>query len=158
MSWGEAQTAVIGSGLIDAGCVPLILAEMRPEDFNGACLRFFEAFRALTAEQTPIDPVVVLARIGPEYRDTAKQLMDATPTAANVRAYIKACKEQSRLRLLRDVGMELSGAVTLDDARDLMQNPIAIACSSSRLIFSMFRNSPSSRWRSPACRPVARYT
>ena len=57
VSWGEAQAAVIGAGLIDAGCVPLILAEMRPSDFNGACLSFFEAFRALTAEHTHIDPV-----------------------------------------------------------------------------------------------------
>ena len=121
VEWGQAQAAVIGSGLIDAGCVPLILAELRPEDFTGAYLRFYEAFRDLTAEQAPIDPVIVLSRIGQEYRDTAKGIMDATPTSANVQAYIKACKEQSRLRLLRDLGEELAAAQTLDDARPLMQ-------------------------------------
>ena len=132
VSWGEAQAAVIGSGLIDAGCVPLILAEMRPEDFNGACLRFFEAFRDLTAEQTPIDPVVVLARIGPDYRDIAKQIMDATPTAANVQAYIKACKEQSRLRLLREAGGALSAAVTLEERPSkTRRKPPPRRCSSS---------------------------
>ena len=127
VEWGQAQAAVIGSGLIDAGCVPLILAEMRPEDFNGACLRFFEAFRDLTAEQTPIDPVVVLARIGPDYRETAKALMDATPTSANVQAYIKACKEQSRLRLLREAGGALAASVTLAEAREQLQKAAAVS-------------------------------
>jgi len=127
VSWGEAQAAVIGAGLIDAGCVPLILAEMRPSDFNGACLSFFEAFRALTAEHTPIDPVVVTGRLGPEYRAAAKELMDATPTSANVAAYIKICKEQSRLRLLRDIGADLAQALTLADAKDLMQKAAAVS-------------------------------
>ena len=127
VEWGQAQAAVIGSGLIDAGCVPLILAELRPEDFTGAYLRFYEAFRDLTAEQAPIDPVIVLSRIGQEYRDTAKGIMDATPTSANVQAYIKACKEQSRLRLLRDLGEELAAAQTLDDARPLMQKAAELA-------------------------------
>lgn len=125
VSWGEAQAAVIGSGLIDAACVPQILAEMRPEDFNGAYLRFFEAFRALTAEQKPIDPVIVVSRLGAEYRDTAKELMDATPTSANVAAYIRICKEQSRLRLLRDIGADLAQALTLDEARELIQKAAA---------------------------------
>lgn len=127
VSWGEAQAAVIGSGLIDAACVPQILAEMRPEDFNGAFLRFFEAFRALTAEQKPIDPVIVLSRLGAEYRDAAKELMDATPTSANVAEYIKICKEQSRLRLLRDVGEDLAQALTLADAKELMQKAAAVS-------------------------------
>lgn len=132
VEWGQSQAAVIGSGLIDAGCVPQILAEMRPEDFTGAYLRFFEAFRDLTAEQTPIDPVVVLSRIGPDYRNMAKELMDATPTSANVTAYIRACKEQSRLRLLRDAGEAMAAATTLEEARELMQKAAGISMDTGR--------------------------
>ena len=132
VEWGQAQAAVIGSGLIDAGCVPMILAEMRPDDFSGAFLRFFEAFRDLTAEKKPIDPVVVLARIGPDYRTMAKELMETTPTSANVGAYIQACKDQSRLRLLRDAGGALAAASTLEEARELMQKAAAISLSTGR--------------------------
>ena len=132
VDWSQAQAAVIGAGLIDARCVPEILAEMRPDDFSGAFLRFFEAFRALSAEQTPIDPVVVLSRIGPEYSDMARDLIDATPTAANLSIYIRICKEQSRLRLLRDAGAALAEATTLADARELLQKAAAVSLETGR--------------------------
>ncbi|MBR2583556.1 MAG: AAA family ATPase [Oscillospiraceae bacterium] len=127
VEWGQAQAAVIGSALIDAGCVPEILAEMRPEDFNGVFLTFFRAIQELTAEQTPVDPVTVLAKLGPAHRDTARALMEQTPTSANVRAYIQACKEQSRLRLLRDVGEQLAASATLDEAREQLQKAATVS-------------------------------
>ena len=121
VEWGQAQAAVIGSALIDPECVPLILAEMRADDFVGEYRTFFDAIRALTLEQTPVDPVTVLAKTGQEHRETAKALMELTPTSANVTAYIRACKEQSRLRLLRDLGEDLAAATSLEDARAVMQ-------------------------------------
>lgn len=132
VDWSEAQAAVIGAGLIDDRCVPEILAEMRPEDFSGAFLRFFEVFRALTAEQAPIDPVVVAARLGQDYKAMTKELMDATPTAANLSAYIKLCKEQSRLRLLRDAGARMAEAMTLDDARAAFSKAAEISMNTGR--------------------------
>ena len=93
IDWSEAQTAVIGSALIDAACVPLILAEMRPEDFNGPFLTVFRVISELAAEQTPVDPVVILARVGKDYESFLRDLLDLTPTAANVKAYIRICKE-----------------------------------------------------------------
>lgn len=127
IDWSQAQAAVIGSALIDARCVPEILAEMRPEDFTGAFLRFYEAFRDLTAEQIPIDPVVVLSRIGKDYREMATELMEITPTAANVGAYIRICKEQARLRLLKDAGTALTESGTLEEARAVLQKAEGIA-------------------------------
>lgn len=120
MNWADAQAAVIGAALIEPRCVPEILAEMRPEDFQGACLRFFEAFRDLSATQTPVDVVTAVDRIGPQYAETARNLMEITPTAANLQAYIRICKEQARLRTLQSLGAELAGAVTLEDAREIM--------------------------------------
>lgn len=127
VDWSQAQAAVIGSALIDARCVPEILAEMRPEDFSGPCLTLFEAIRALSAERTPIDAVVVLAKVGPAYKETVRDLIEQTPTTANLRAYIRLCREQSRLQLLRRAGAELAGAVTLEEARDCLARAAGVS-------------------------------
>lgn len=132
VSWAQAQAAVIGSALIDARCVPEILADMRPEDFSGEYRSFFDAIAALTAEQTPVDPVTVLSKIGPAYEETARTLIDLTPTAANVRAYIAACREQARLRLLQGLGTELTGAQTLEQAREIAARVMETSMDSAR--------------------------
>lgn len=132
VSWAQAQAAVIGSALIDARCVPEILADMRPEDFSGEYRSFFDAIAALTAEQTTVDPVTVLSKIGPAYEETARALIDLTPTAANVRAYIAVCREQARLRLLQGLGAELTGAQTLEQAREIAARVMETSMDSAR--------------------------
>lgn len=131
-SWTEAQAAVIGAALIDAACVPEILSDMRPEDFSGECRRFYEAFAALSAEGRPIDVVTVVNAIGPAYRDAAMTMMQLTPTSANLSAWIAVCKEQSRLRLLRDCGEQLRGAATLADARESVAAAAEISLETGR--------------------------
>ncbi len=130
VSWTQAQAAVIGSALIDARCVPEILADMRAEDFAGEYRSFFDAIAALTADQTPVDPVTVLAKLGPEYEELARALIETTPTAANVRTYMRICKEQARLRLLQGLGAELTAAQTLEQAREIMGRAAAISIES----------------------------
>ena len=132
VDWADAQAAVIGAALIDPRCVPEILAEMRPEDFQGVFLRFFEAIRALNADQTPVDIVTVLDKTGAAYTDTAKALMECTPTAANVRSYIRICKEQARMRLLQTIGTQLAGAATLEEAREIMGRAAEISMENGR--------------------------
>ena len=132
VDWGQAQAAVIGSALIEPACVPEILAEMRPEDFSGASATIFDAIRTLSADQTPIDPVVILDKVGPAYRDTIRELIEQTPTAANVRAYIKICKDQSRLRLLQQIGMDMTSAVTLDEARESLARAAEISLDTNK--------------------------
>ena len=127
VDWSQAQAAVIGAALIDERCVPEILAEMRAEDFNGAFVRYFEAFRDLTAEKTPVDAVSVLSRIGPDYRELTRELIEGTPTSANFRAYVRICREQARLRLLRDLGGALGSAETLDEAREILTRAAAVS-------------------------------
>ena len=130
--WSQAQHAVIGSALIDTRCIPHILAEMRSEDFSGPCRTAFDAIRQLTAEQTPVDPVTLLSRIGTDYKDWTVELIDRTPTAANVNSYIQICKEQSRLRMLRDLGERLAGAATLEDARETLNKAAAASLEISK--------------------------
>ena len=122
IDWTGAQRGVIGSALRDGDCVPEILAEMRPEDFEGELRRYYEAFSALSAEGTPVDRVTVAAFLGPAYVELTEELDRLTPTAANVSAYIAICKEQSRLALLRRCGWEMQSAPTLELAREALDH------------------------------------
>ena len=125
--WTQAQASLIGSALIDPACVPVILSEVKAEDLEAEYRTLFDAIRALALDGQPVDPVTVLARVGPAYRDTVRRLIDQTPTAANVRVYAQICREQSRLRKLAALGVTLSGAVTLDEARETLQQAQAVA-------------------------------
>ena len=125
--WTDAQAYVIGSALIDPACVPVIMSEATPEDFSGEYRTMLDAIRSLAVSGQPVDPVTVLNAVGPSYRDTVKRLLVETPTAAHVEAYIDVCKEQSRLSRLAALGAELTGAVTLADARETLQKAQAVS-------------------------------
>ena len=119
--WTHAQLSVIGSALIDDRCVGLIMSELRREDLVGEFQTLFDAIVDLKLRGQPVDPVVVLSKVGPAYEELIRNSLDYTPTAANVAAYVQICKEQSRLSRLAALGVELSGALTLDDARRILQ-------------------------------------
>lgn len=119
--WTHAQRSVIGSALIDEGCVGLIMSELRREDLTGEFQTLYDAIVDLKLRGQPVDPVVVLNKVGPAYEQMIRDAMIETPTAANAAAYVKICKEQSRLSRLSALGVELSGALSLDDARRILQ-------------------------------------
>ena len=135
--WTNAQQSVIGSALVDGSCAPLLMSELRPEDLSGDYRTMFEAIVALKLAGQPVDPVTVLSRIGPAYRDEVLRLMRETPTAANVEAYIAICKQQSRLSRLAVLGSELSGAATLDDAREILQRAQTAAVEQNATVTDM---------------------
>ena len=135
--WTRAQQSVIGSALIDGRCAPLLLSELRPEDMSGNFRTMFEAIRALQLAGQPVDPVTVLERIGPAYRDEIVRIVDETPTAANVTAYIRICKEQSRLTRLASLGSELASASSLDEAREILQTAQTAAVEQSVAVTDM---------------------
>lgn len=135
--WTRAQQSVIGSALIDGRCAPLLLSELRPEDLSGNFRTMFEAIRALQLAGQPVDPVTVLERIGPAYRDEIVRIVDETPTAANVTAYIRICKEQSRLTRLASLGSELASASSLDEAREILQTAQTAAVEQSATVTDM---------------------
>ena len=135
--WVGAQKAVIGSALIDPGCVGRIMSELRPEDLSGSCRTMFEAVVKLKISGQPVDAVTVLNKLGPAYREEIVRIIDETPTAANVGAYIAICREQSRLTRLSALGAEIAGAATLDDARALLQEAQATAVQHSAAVTDM---------------------
>ena len=125
--WTRAQASVIGSALIDPTCVPLILSRCAPEDLSGEYRTLLGAIRDLAIRGQPVDPVTVLAAVGPAYRKTVEQLLYVTPTAANVGAYIDVCREQARLSKLSALATELVGVSSLGDARELLQQMQAVS-------------------------------
>ena len=116
-----AQRSVIGSLLLDARHVAgMVMHRTRPEDYTGECRTIFEACRELFQAGKPIDATIVRGRIGAAYTDFLVQLMEETPTAANVSVYIDLMVEQAKLAKLQGMALELAGAVTLEDAQKLV--------------------------------------
>ena len=116
-----AQQAVLGSMLIKPSVVGEILAEVQDKDFVTPTHRMtFQAIRALFVEGKEPDPVAVLHRLGhveqQPWREYIIDLMDRTPTAANVWEYVPILKEQARLYYLRLLGERLAQAGSLEDA------------------------------------------
>lgn len=116
----EAQTAIIGSMLIDDACVGDILMACRPEDFVSNTYRIlFEACRELFINKKPVDPIAVLHLVGIEYQGLLMDLMQATPTAANCMVYAGILKEQATLHRVRELGHALTAAASTEDAMQL---------------------------------------
>jgi len=104
-----AQEAVIGAMLLDDRCVGETLELVREEDFSDPrCRMLFQAAKSLFAEGGRVDPVTVLNRLGAagdsEMRGYLLQLMDVTPTAANVLEYARIVREQARRERRRELG------------------------------------------------------
>lgn len=115
----EAQVAIVGSMLIDDRCIGDVLAQISVDDFPAGVFRtLFDTMRQLFCAGRPVDPVVVLDAIqgGPEMQRCIRECMDLTPTAANVQEYCKILRELSRVARLRQIGMALCSASSLEDA------------------------------------------
>lgn len=102
----QAQISVIGSMLIDARCVPLVLSKLSPEDFiDGTCRATFTAIRKLVREGRPVDPVTVVdaMRGGDRYIAWTREAMAVTPTAANVGEYIPMVRDYAAVYRFREL-------------------------------------------------------
>lgn len=107
-TWIHAQQSVLGACLIDDRCVSKIVFDLNDSDFCEAYRTIFRAMYDLYTTGKAVDPVTIIAVIGPQYESTLRQLMEITPTAANIGAYVEIVREQSRILQLREVGIRLS--------------------------------------------------
>lgn len=118
------QASVLGSMILAPEIIGDVVTTLTPEDFGaGDPADLFRALRALYMEGGKIDVVTALDRMGrtPEHQSYLLSVMDATPTAANWREYVRIVREQARLRALQSAGLELaSTGTTLETARDLV--------------------------------------
>ena len=118
----SAQVAVLGSLLIQPELVGQALEKIRPEDFlTPKCRMVFQAIKSLYTEGRPTDPVTVRGRLGGKDGDSwteyLLELMDLTPTAANVWEYAALMREQARMAKVAELGGLLQAARDLDGAR-----------------------------------------
>ena len=112
----EAEQAVLGSMLIDSRCVPEVIDQLRPDDFYVRQNReIYETIYSMFNYSLTIDPVTVLENMkqnGVYDENTSRgyllQLMDTTPTAANVKEYIGILKDKTLLRRVAETAGELT--------------------------------------------------
>ena len=119
--WLDAQVGVIGSVLISPELAAKVVAETSEDDYSGQCLSIYRVIKALFMQGKPADVVLVREKLGEAYTPVLMQIMEVTPTAANIDHYIRAAKEKGRLLRLRDLGQQLQEAEDLDTAAALME-------------------------------------
>ena len=114
----QAEQAVLGSMLIDSRCIAEVIGILRPGDFFLQQNKdIYETIYTMFNYSETIDPVTVLERLrqrGLGDDRTAgylMQLMDITPTAANVGQYAVIVKDQAQLRELAVAAGEIRETV-----------------------------------------------
>ena len=96
----EAEQAVLGSMLIDAACVKDVMDQLQPDDFYLRQNReIFETIYTMFVYSRPIDGLTVAGELekaglaNDGTRAYLAQLMEVTPTSANVLEYVRLVRE-----------------------------------------------------------------
>ncbi len=115
----EAEQAVLGSMLIDSRCVGDVLGMLKPEDFYLRQNReIYDTIYSMFNYAEPIDAVTVLNKLKElgyyDEQTTQKylmQLMEITPTAANVKKYAGIVRDKALLRGIGTAADEINETV-----------------------------------------------
>jgi len=126
----QAEQSVLGSMLIDSRCVPEVIGVLRPDDFYLQLNKeIYETVYVMFNYSELIDPVTVLEKMkqrGVGDEKTASylmQLMEITPTAANVLQYAEIVKDLAMLRNLATAAGDIRELVFegVGTAADIME-------------------------------------
>ena len=127
----EAEQSVLGSMLIDSRCVNDVIGVLRPADFFIQINRdIYETIYEMFSYSQTIDPVTVLNKMRErgvyDEKTTTKylmELMEITPTAANVVRYAQIVRDQSLLRSLSTAAAEITNIVRegVGTAQDILE-------------------------------------
>ena len=115
----EAEQAVLGSLLIDADCVKDVMDKLQPEDFYIRQNReIFETIYTMFSYSKPVDGVTVAEEMQKNgtydeltTRNYLVQLMEVTPTSANVMEYVAIVRSKALLRSLAKAAGEVLSMV-----------------------------------------------
>ena len=114
----EAEQAVLGSMLIDSRCIADVIGMLRPEDFYLQQNRdIYETIYSMFNFSEVVDPVTVLDKLKTRGAFTEQstsyvmQLMEITPTAANVRQYAQIVRDKALLRAISEAASEINESV-----------------------------------------------
>ena len=111
----EAEQAVLGSLLIDPRRVPEVLEKLKADDFYIKRHRdIYETLFTMFSFGQTVDPVTVLdqMKVRGVYEDSSEsylaELMQVTPTAANVMEYAAIVRDRALLRRLGETADEIN--------------------------------------------------
>ncbi|MBR3561630.1 MAG: replicative DNA helicase [Oscillospiraceae bacterium] len=115
----EAEQAVLGSMLIDASCIKDVMEKLRPDDFYLRQNReIFETIQSMFLYSRPIDALTVVGEMQKNgtYDDAATraylaELMEVTPTSANVLEYVSIVLDKALLRSVAAAASEITALV-----------------------------------------------
>jgi len=115
----EAEQAALGAMLIDADCIKDVMDKLQPEDFYIKQNRdVFETIYTMFSFSKPIDGVTVaeeMQKNGTYDDQTTRsylvQLMEITPTSANVMEYVAIIRDKALLRGLAKAAGEITSMV-----------------------------------------------
>ena len=127
----QAEQAVLGSMLIDPDCIKDVMDKLQPEDFYLRANRdIFETIYHMFIYSRPIDGVTVAGEMerngvyNDNTRDYLVQLMDVTPTSANVMEYVKIVLDKSLMRQVAAAAGSITAMVQAGngDAGDMLES------------------------------------
>ena len=114
----EGEQAVLGSMLIDPDCVKLVMDRLRPGDFYLRQNReIFETIYTMFSYARPIDGITVFGEMEKagltdgNTRSYLAQLMEITPTSANVMEYAAIVQDKALLRSVAQAAGEITALV-----------------------------------------------
>ena len=115
---GEAEQAILGAMLFESACIPDVLNHVRTEEFYIETNRqIFETIYVMFGMGQKIDVVTVPEEMKQRgyWKETTQryliELMEITPTAANVLEYCHIVRENALLRSLGSAATEISELV-----------------------------------------------
>ena len=127
----EAEQSVLGSMLIDSRCVAEVIGILRPDDFFLQQNKdIYETIYTMFNFSETIDPVTVLDKLKQRGLGDEKlasylmQLMEITPTAANVGQYAAIVKDKALMRNLAVAAGDIRETVFegVGTASEIMEN------------------------------------
>ena len=115
----EAEQSVLGSMFMDQRCISEVMEHLTPDDFyNRQNREIFEAIYSMFTLSQSIDAVTVLEHMRQHgtydesiTRNYVLQLVEVTPTSANVMEYVEIVKDKTLLRNISQTSADISAMV-----------------------------------------------
>lgn len=126
----EAEQAVIGSMLIDSRCIGDVIGAVKSEDFYSETNKnIFDTIYSMFNYSMVIDAVTVLEQmringvLNERSSDYILELMNITPTAANVMEYAAIVRDKALLRNIAAAGADINAMAMegLGSAGDILE-------------------------------------
>ena len=127
----EGEQAVLGSMLIDERCIKDVMDKLQPDDFYLRQNReIFDTIYSMFVYSKPIDGITVceeMQKNGAYDEQTTRsylaQLMEITPTSANVMEYVEIVRDKSQMRRMAQAAAEITAMVQegMGEAHDMLE-------------------------------------